>query len=121
MATNTTDSFTIPTTNLDLGWTWVKSHPLVTLLVIVFTQLYLTKRRQGLKDIPGPWLASFSNLWKLQAVWKQNMHRENLRVHEDYGDIVRIGPNHVSLADPKSMRAIYGVQNVFPKVCSTHR
>jgi len=43
------------------------------------------------------------------------MHRENVRVHEDYGPIVRIGPNHVSVADPQSMRAIYGVQNVFPK------
>ncbi|KZL74867.1 cytochrome p450 oxidoreductase [Colletotrichum incanum] len=115
MATNTTASFTIPTKSLDSGWAWVKGHPLLALLAVVVTQLYLTKRRHGLKDIPGPWLASFSNLWKLRAVWKQNMHRENLRVHEDYGDIVRIGPNHVSLADPKSLRAIYGVQNVFPK------
>jgi hypothetical protein len=47
------------------------------------------------------------------------MHRENVRVHEDYGPIVRIGPNHVSLADPRSMRTIYGVQNVFRKVRGT--
>ncbi|GKT59762.1 pisatin demethylase [Colletotrichum tofieldiae] len=115
MATNATASFTIPIQSWDSGWAWLKAHPLLTLLAVVVTQLYLTKRRQGLKDIPGPWLASFSNVWKLRAVWKQNMHRENLRAHEDYGDIVRIGPNHVSLADPKSLRAIYGVQNVFSK------
>lgn len=44
------------------------------------------------------------------------MHRENVRVHEDYGPIVRIGPNHVSVSDAESMQTIYGVKNVFPKV-----
>lgn len=47
------------------------------------------------------------------------MHLENIKVHEEYGPIVRIGPNHVSLSDPQSMRTIYGIQNVFPKVSHT--
>lgn len=97
-------------------WQVVQQHPVFVISTLIFLQLISTKYRDGLRQIPGPFLASFSNLWKLNAVWHQNMHRENLRVHEDYGDIVRIGPNHVSLADPQSMRTIYGVTNVFPKV-----
>ncbi|KAK3307745.1 cytochrome P450 [Chaetomium strumarium] len=100
---------------LDLAWSWVKLHPWTAILALLVTQLVLTRNRRGLRDVPGPFLASFSNLWKLRAVWKQNMHRENVRVHEDYGPIVRIGPNHVSVADPESMQTIYSVKNVYPK------
>lgn len=96
---------------------WVGLHPWITILAILTTQLVLTRYSKGLRHVPGPFVASFSNFWKLRAVWNTNMHRENIRVHEDYGPIVRIGPNHVSANDPESVRAIYGVKNVFPKVC----
>jgi hypothetical protein len=29
-------------------------------------------------------------------------------IHEKYGDIVRVGPNELSFADPKAIREIYG-------------
>ncbi|KUI65981.1 Pisatin demethylase [Cytospora mali] len=96
-------------------WYWIRAHPWTTAVVVLLANIIFTRYRSGLRQIPGPLLASFSNLWKLQAVWSQNMHIENIRLHEDYGPIVRIGPNHVSVSDPQSMRAIYGVQNVFPK------
>lgn len=100
-----------------LGWAWLHQHLGTTLLAVLLANVLWTRYRSGLRQIPGPFLASFSNLWKLQAVWKQNMHRANIRVHEDYGPIVRIGPNHVSVADPASMQIIYGVKNVWQKVC----
>ncbi|KAF2219367.1 cytochrome P450 [Elsinoe ampelina] len=93
----------------------VVSHPVTCVLVIFATSLLRTRYRPGLRNVPGPFTASFSNWWKWKAVWRRNMHRENIRVHEDYGPIVRIGPNHVSLADPGSMAAIYGIQTVFKK------
>ncbi|KND89163.1 Pisatin demethylase [Tolypocladium ophioglossoides CBS 100239] len=111
---NTTSS--ILPEEIAFAWRKIELHPWVTALTILVARLVLTRYRAGLSQIPGPFLASFSSLWKLQAVWKRNMHRENVRVHEDYGPIVRIGPNHVSLSDPQSMRVIYGVQNVFRKV-----
>lgn len=98
-----------------LGWTWLYHHLGTTLLAVLLANLLWTRYSSGLRQIPGPFLASFSNLWKLQAVWKQNMHRANIRVHEDYGPIVRIGPNHVSVTDPASMQIIYGVKNVWQK------
>ncbi|EAQ82928.1 hypothetical protein CHGG_10746 [Chaetomium globosum CBS 148.51] len=100
---------------LELGWSWVQFHPWTTLLVLLITNLTWTRYRTGLRHIPGPFVASFSSFWKLRATWNQNMHRENVRVHEDYGPIVRIGPNHVSLSDPESMQTIYGIKNVYRK------
>ncbi|KAK4670011.1 uncharacterized protein QC763_207920 [Podospora pseudopauciseta] len=100
---------------LALSWSWVQLRPWTTILILLLTNLVWTRYRSGLRQIPGPFLASFSNLWKLRATWNQNMHRENVRVHEDYGPIVRIGPNHVSVSDAESMQTIYGVKNVFPK------
>lgn len=102
------------------SWNWVQLHPWATILGLLLVNVTVVKYRKGLRSIPGPFLASFSNLWKFRAVWNQNMHLENIRVHEQYGSIVRIGPNHVSLSDPQSMRTIYGIQNVFPKVRYTH-
>lgn len=100
----------------DQGWQWARLNPWLTVLALITTNLILTKYRAGLRRVPGPFTASFSNFWKLRAVWNKNMHRQNMRVHEDYGPIVRIGPNHVSVSDPESARVIYGVQTVFRKV-----
>ncbi|KAH6658491.1 cytochrome P450 [Truncatella angustata] len=111
---NTTTT-TLSSSILQESWQWVKFNPWLAIIAVTITNLVLTRYRSGLRRIPGPFTASFSNFWKLRAVWNANMHRENVRVHEDYGPIVRIGPNHVSVSDPESVRAIYGVQNVFPK------
>lgn len=95
---------------------WIVEHYLATITVYLAFSYLRTRYKSGLRHVPGPFIASVSSWWKLRAVLAKNMHRENVRVHEDYGPIVRIGPNHVSLADPESMKTIYGVQTVFRKV-----
>ena len=114
------DTTPIIASSIARAWDWIQVHPYATVLIIILADVILTKYRKGLRNVPGPFIASFSNFWKLRAVWNQNMHIENMRVHEDYGPIVRIGPNHVSVSDPQSMRTIYGVQNVFRKVILFH-
>ncbi|KAF4547722.1 Cytochrome P450-like protein 71 [Elsinoe fawcettii] len=94
---------------------WFLSHLFTCAIIILLAVVLRIKYKPGLRHVPGPFIASVSSWWKLRAVWNRNMHLENMRVHEDYGPIVRIGPNHVSLADPASMATIYGVQKVFPK------
>ncbi|KAF7541770.1 hypothetical protein G7054_g255 [Neopestalotiopsis clavispora] len=102
-------------TFLGIVWRSAKAHPYSIIFAIILSNLFLTRYRAGLRHIPGPITASFSNFWKLRQVWNGNMHRQGIRVHEDYGPIVRIGPNHVSVASPEDVNAIYGVKNVFPK------
>ncbi len=96
----------------------VRAHPYLALISLVIVRLFLVKNRRGLRDVPGPFLASFSNLWKLTAVLKQNMPQQNIAVHEKFGPLVRIGPNHVSISDPVALKAVYGFTTVFRKVTS---
>ena len=62
---------------------------------------------RGLNKIPGPILASLSNLWRLFDVWGRRPDRTHLKLHERYGDVVRIGPNVVSVGDPKAVQVVY--------------
>lgn len=81
-------------------------------------QLLRTRYRAHLKSIPGPFTASISNLWKLAAVYQEDMPGWNIAVHEEYGPVVRIGPDHVSFSSPAAFQAIYTSRQAFPKVCT---
>lgn len=39
------------------------------------------------------------------------MHRQLINLHEQYGPLVRTGPNEVSVADPAAIKKIYGMFN----------
>ncbi|KAI0010205.1 benzoate 4-monooxygenase cytochrome P450 [Xylariaceae sp. FL0662B] len=78
-------------------------------------QLLFTRYRGGLADIPGPFSASFCNLWKVLAVYKDDMPQRNIAVHRKYGSVVRIGPNHVSFSSPEALQIIHGSRQAYPK------
>ncbi|KAF2971588.1 hypothetical protein GQX73_g1920 [Xylaria multiplex] len=78
-------------------------------------QLALTRSRRHISAIPGPLLASFSNLWKIAAIYCEDMPGWNLQAHEKYGPVVRIGPSHVSFASPQAFDVIYGSRDTFTK------
>ncbi|KAK0627366.1 isotrichodermin C-15 hydroxylase [Immersiella caudata] len=61
-----------------------------------------------LRDFPGPILQSASSLpWAWQNFsGEQAFHTQ--RLHEKYGPVVRITPNHLSFTDASSWRDIYG-------------
>ena len=44
------------------------------------------------------------------------MPRRNIELHEKFGPLVRIGPNHVSISDPVALKTVYGFTNIFKKV-----
>ena len=61
-----------------------------------------------LSRFPGPIGARISNFWfSLQL---KNLDAFNIvfKLHEDYGDFVRIGSNDLSIIHPKAVNAIYG-------------
>ena len=70
-----------------------------------------------LRHIPGPWYAGCTNLYRLFIVWGRNAHDVHLELHRQYGDVVRIGPNCVSISGPGVKESIYGIQKGFVKVC----
>lgn len=90
---------------------------LLILLIVVqrVTKIVLTRYWPGLRSIPGPFLASISNLdriWSCYAGQQMNYH---LKLHEKYGPLVRVGPNHVSFSDGSLIPMVYGINTRFWK------
>jgi cytochrome P450 len=68
-----------------------------------------------LRDVPGPFIAKFTNLWRLLVVWRRDSHDTYLELHKKHGDLVRIGPNCVSISRPDMIQTIYGIQKGYVK------
>lgn len=67
---------------------------------IHFARLYF---KPSLYKLPGSFLASLTNWWRLCDVSRGQHHQTLIHLHRDYGsDFVRIGPNTVSVADPEA-------------------
>lgn len=67
-------------------------------------------------SIPGPFLARFSDLWRLLVIRRGAAQDEHLNLHKKYGDIVRIGPNCVILNGYDSINSVYAISQKFEKV-----
>ncbi|KAK3072404.1 hypothetical protein LTR53_006897, partial [Teratosphaeriaceae sp. CCFEE 6253] len=76
---------------------------------------WVTATFAGLKDVPGPFLAKFTDLWRLHVVWRRNSHDTYLKLHKQHGDLVRVGPNCVSISKPDMISTIYGIQKGYIK------
>ncbi|KAH8170409.1 cytochrome p450 domain-containing protein [Sarocladium implicatum] len=65
-----------------------------------------------LNRFPGPFLARISNFY-VTSLSVKNFHLfEEVQVlHAKYGDIVRIGPSEISVADPKAYNLIHSNQS----------
>ena len=64
-----------------------------------------------LRSVPGPILARLSNWWLVYACREKARWRYVDDAHKRYGPVVRIQPNHVSVADERVINAIYGRGN----------
>ncbi|XRM44109.1 hypothetical protein ABZX51_007255 [Aspergillus tubingensis] len=84
-------------------------------LTLILGLLQLARTWWSLRHIPGPFLASISNL---PRVWWQITGRAHLyhqAAHAKYGDVVRIGPRMVSFSNPEAIPTVYPVRPGFPK------
>ena len=62
-----------------------------------------------LNCFPGPYGAKVSSLWLSAQLVERDAYKKVLKIHEKYGDFVRIGSNDLSIVHPKAVNAIYGV------------
>lgn len=91
-------------------------HPYILALGLLLIYLCYNKYRSGLSSIPGPTLAAYTKLWRLHNVWKGSAHLDAIALHKKHGNLVRIAPNHVSVADPKWIPVFYGSKEDYTKV-----
>lgn len=72
-------------------------------------------RNWSIRDIPGPFPAAFTNLWLMLQCRRGRRFEAVDNAHRKYGKLVRIQPDHVSIADPGAIQTIYGHGNGFLK------
>ncbi|KAK8111690.1 benzoate 4-monooxygenase cytochrome P450 [Apiospora kogelbergensis] len=70
----------------------------LVLLVVVLRRLYFAPA----SNFPGPFWAKVSMLYEVYHVFFRDDWYDNLiSLHENYGPVVRIGPNEVHISDPE--------------------
>ncbi|MCJ1244003.1 hypothetical protein MMC30_001200 [Trapelia coarctata] len=66
-------------------------------------------------SVPGPFLAALSDGPRLYWTWTRKQYQRHVDLHKQYGKLVRLGPNMVSVADPAAIPIIYGFNYDFQK------
>jgi benzoate 4-monooxygenase len=62
----------------------------------------------NLRNVPGPFWAKFTDFWLVFVSGQGHRSEVVHELHKKYGPVVRIAPNHISIADPDALQAIYG-------------
>ncbi|KAI1324450.1 cytochrome P450 [Xylariaceae sp. FL0255] len=68
-----------------------------------------------LAKYPGPKLAALTEYWYAFAWASGNYPNIMLKAHQEYGNVVRTGPNKLSFATVQAHHDIYGHKPLFPK------
>ncbi|KAF2635655.1 cytochrome P450 [Massarina eburnea CBS 473.64] len=93
--------------------------PWIGILIPIYLTLYylipyLTTYRP-LARYPGPFSAKFSNIWLGLSARRGQKFAAVDWAHRKYGTIVRVGYNHVSIADERALDTVYAHGNGFLK------
>ncbi|KAI5262789.1 cytochrome p450 benzoate 4-monooxygenase [Aureobasidium subglaciale] len=70
---------------------------------------------KALRHIPGPLLARYSNTWLAYHARRGQKFAAVDEAHRRYGKLVRVGFDHVSIADEQGIQAVYAHGNGFLK------
>ncbi|KAL4907841.1 hypothetical protein BDW74DRAFT_189250 [Aspergillus multicolor] len=76
-------------------------------LSLSYAIIHLIRTYKRLDYIPGPFWARLTNLPRVSWVNTGHAHTIHASLHEKYGDVVRFGPNMVSLQDPAWINTVY--------------
>ncbi|KAE8356319.1 cytochrome P450 [Aspergillus coremiiformis] len=68
-----------------------------------------------LRKIPGPFLAGWTNLWRMYHVTQGKSQVVLHELHQKYGPVVRIAPNVVDLDLPELVKTIYSTKGDYRK------
>lgn len=96
--------------------TWAVS----TVGAALICHLLLAYFTSPLKNIPGPFLAKFTGIWRLWDHYNATQTETQRRLHAKLGPAVRIGPNMVSLNDPNLISTVYSTRGNYLKVSCKH-
>src|SRR5579862_446833 len=96
--------------------TFITQHYLLVISAVIFARLFYLRYLSPYRDIPGPFLATISPLWRLRAALNGTLNNDITECHRKYGPIFRIAPDEVSISDPEAIKVIYAHGAGFTKV-----
>lgn len=97
---------------LSLFWT---ASPWLLLSWILYTVLMAVYNLHfhPLAKFPGPKMAAASEWWLayVEVIKQESLSKKLWELHEQYGDVVRFGPNQLHFSKPAAYNEIYNVKN----------
>jgi hypothetical protein len=96
-------------------------HYILVIVGVVVARLVYLRYLHPYRDIPGPFLATISPLWRLRGALNGTLHTDITAAHRKYGKIFRIAPDEVSISDPEAIKTIYAHGAGFIKVDHSER
>jgi hypothetical protein len=94
---------------------YLKAHALLVLIAAFLGRALFKKFASPLRNVPGPFLASCSRLWKVWSTHSGHTELDHIALHKKYGPVVRTAPNEVSFASPNAAKDIFAVGKGFHK------
>ncbi|KAL4819893.1 cytochrome P450 [Aspergillus spinulosporus] len=79
---------------------------LYTTSVIVYNRYF-----HPLRHFPGPAWAAISSLWYFKRIRSGKPQDIQYSLHEQFGDIARIGPNILAVRHPDAIETVFGTKN----------
>lgn len=93
----------------------IAAHWILFLVGVLVSRCMYKRYASPLRQYPGPFLASFTRLWKVYSTTTGRTHLQHIELHRKYGPIVRIAPNEVSIASPEAARNLLSAGKRFHK------
>ncbi|KAM0292219.1 hypothetical protein ACHAO9_003192 [Fusarium lateritium] len=89
---------------------------LQAIFLIIFGQIArLIRRSYRLRHIPGPARAGWSSWWQLRGALSGRYHEHLKNAADQFGPLVRIGPNELLSTDPAVLRSMSAVRSTYTK------
>lgn len=93
-----------------------QAHLPEILLVVITLFLLYSYSAPGISSVPGPFLAKISHVWRFINVAQGHAEATLCKLHQQYGEYVRIGPNVVSISNLETLKVVYGINARYRKV-----
>jgi hypothetical protein len=90
------------------------SVPAACLVIFLILQIIRVERR--LSTIPGPFIARFTDYWKVYHLVKGDYGEALYWWHQRNGNMIRTGPRHISVGDPYEVPRVYQINPLLHKV-----
>ncbi|KAK0631073.1 cytochrome P450 [Bombardia bombarda] len=92
------------------------SWPVVGSIVVFAAYTVWWHLHSPLRRYPGPFLAKFTNFWRMYHVTRGSFHNDLERLHHKYGPVVRIGPNILDVDyDPELIKTVFNTKGDWKK------